>query len=627
MDNSRPNIPHDDRSALDKLEHTLYDPKAKIEDIHLHHVKDTKSGELPTSWGDNSPLILQAHDDHGTSFGVKLLIFSTILLILALAFTGWRVFSLRNVVSSASIDLTGDISPFVEGGASTPLKVSLFNKNTSPLEEAVLTLMYKQGISAQDEQEKIQEKRVIGTIKPSEYKYQDFDVILYGSESEARDLTLKLEYKVAGSNAVFSKVVTTGTVLKTPPISVRVNGPQVLSVGQSGTFDIVVKNNSATTSLPSVLQLTLPTTFTTINEEPKSTSKGPTWAIKPLAPGDSEKVSLTGSVLGTQGETVTMRAVIGSQGERVSSVGVVYASQTADIKLRSSPLAVSLSLETDTGVSETLRYGDNAVLSVTYTNAGEAVLHDASFKLLLEGDAPLFKQVRLDESGFYDSVKQTITWDSTSAGELASLAPGASRTFKVTIPVVTKGTNSPKLKASLTGSASDTTTEGVTVTTQKTWVVQGSATLSAQTRYKNTELTNNGPVPPLPNTETTYTARFTVSAQNALVNTLVAFTLPTYVTWKQTTTDSAKVTYDSRSKTVTWNLGTLEAGKTATIEMMLGVKPSQSHVGQTPAITSGIILDTDEQISGAHIRTTVPALTIKLNGESWPEDPSRVVDR
>ncbi len=47
-----------------------------------------------------------------------------------------------------------------------------------------------------------------------------------------------------------------------------------------------------------------------------------------------------------------------------------------------------------------------------------------------------------------------------------------------------------------------------------------------------------------------------------------------------------------------------------------------------PPITSGIVLDADEEISRSHIKTTLSPLTTYLAGENWgSEDPSRVADR
>ncbi len=613
-------------SAIDSLEHELYNPKNKMDDVTLHHTRDRRALELPTSWGDNAPIITQGKEEGGLSFGTKLLLFSLVFFMCTAGIMAWRFISMRNVVSSANIDMTLDLTPYVEGGEATPLTFTLFNRNKAALQGATITLVYKQGIGSQDEEEKVHEKRDLGIINSNDYKHQDFNVILYGSEAEKRDVTLKLEYKVAGSNATFSKFITTSTVLKAPPIAVHIDGPKVLSIGQNGTFIVTVKNNSATTSLPSVLQLTLPNTFTLVDQEPRSIAKGTVWAIPSLAPGYVATTTIVGSLSGAQGETTSMKAVVGAQGDNRTSVGIIYSSQNIDIKLRSSPLNFAFALDTDSGTTERIRYGDNAVLTISYVNTSDISLHDVGIKISISGDAPLLKKID-PTSGYYDSEKRTITWDKSMLPELATVLPGANGTLRVVIPIVTRGTNSPALKIALTGSGSSQQSNDVVSTISKTWVVQGSATISAETKYKNSAFDNIGPVPPMPNKDTTYTAHIVVSAQNALVNTRVSFILPTYVTWRNISSDSSKISFDSRSRTVTWAIDRLDAEKTTTADIGLSIRPSQSHVGQMPPITSGIVLDADEEISQAHIRTTISPITTFISGENWDSDPSRVVDR
>lgn len=612
-------------SALDALEHELYNPKNKIEDVTLHSVRDRRALDLPTSWGDNSPIITRGKEDAGMSFGVKLLLFSIVLLFCALGFTAWGVLSQRNTVSSANVDMALDITPYTEGGEAVPLTFTLLNRNASPLQNAVITLVYKQGTGSQDEEEKVHEKRELGTINPNDNKRQDFSIILYGGEAEQRDIVVKLEYNIAGSSYAFSKTITASTVLKTPPIAVHIDSPQLLSIGQNGTFVITVKNNSATTSLPSVLQVTLPNSFTTVSQEPKASSRSPIWSIPSIAPGESFVVTVVGSLSGAQGETTSMRAIIGSEGDSKTTLGVVYSSQTVDIKLRSSPLNFVITLDTESGAIDKLRYGDRATLTITYANTSDIPLQDVVIKTSILGDAPLIKKVD-PTTGYYDSEKRVITWDKNNLPELATLAPHSNGTLRVIVPIAVSGTNSPSLKVNINGVASTQETDDVTSNVSKTWVVQGSATISAQTTYKNSPFVNSGPIPPVPNTETTYSAHFSVSAQNALANTRVSFILPNYVTWRNVISDQANVSFDARSRTVTWTIDTLDAEKTTSVDVGLSVKPSQSQVGNMPPITSGIILEADEQVSHAHIRTTISPLTTFISGENWSVDPSRVVE-
>lgn len=620
-------IKNDERSALDSLEQKLYDPKGKIDNVALHHVRDRAEKQLPTSWSEDTPIIHAANDRTGLSFGAKFLIGAIGLLILVLSFAAWRMLSLQNVISEKNIDMVLDITPYVEGGESVPLGVSLSNRNEVDLLEASLTLIYNQGNGAQDEQEKIQVRRELGTVNAGGFKREDFDVVLYGSEAEARDITVKLEYRVPGSsNGKFTKVAVSQVVLKSPPISVHVEGPALLSAGQSGSFDVLVKNNTGTTTTASLVSVTLPTNFTVDETSPKASTRGTIWQVRPLTPGETYTIKITGRVSGSQGETATMRAIVGSVGGSVTEVGVVYSSFAYDIKLRSSPLLLTLTVDTDRATGDTLRYGDRAAVSMSYKNTSNEPLQDVSFVLSIGGDAPLTKQVEPDQ-GYYNSIAGTVTWDKTGLKELTSLAPGQEGVLFVSIPIVLKGTNAPKLTLNLTGKGTaEIKKDDVVATISKTLVVQGSVSLSARTQYKNSPFPNTGPIPPEPNVETGYALHLTVSAQNALQNAKVSFLLPAYVTWRNAG-DTTHVSYDAKTRTVTWNVGTLESGKTISTDVGVSVKPSQSHVGTSPSITGGIVLDADEVESRAHIRTTITGLTTYIGGESWGVDPSRVVDR
>ncbi|MBP6948688.1 MAG: hypothetical protein KBC41_01755 [Candidatus Pacebacteria bacterium] len=614
-------------SALDSLEHELYNPKNKMEMDDLHRVRDKKTQELPVSWGDNAPIITHGRDESGFSFGAKFLIVALILLLASVSFALYRVMSSSSVVSSANIDMSLEMNPYVEGGESSPLSFSLHNRNTVPLQDAFIVVEYKRGAGSQDEEEKVYEKRELGSINSGDFKRQDFDVVLYGAEAEQRSVTVKLEYKIAGSGGSFSKIATASTILKTPQIAVRIDGPEVLSVGQSGVFTITVKNNSATTSLPSVLQLAIPNTLTVTNYEPKLSSRGQIWSVKPLSSGESKVFTVTGYLSGKQGEVATMKAIVGAEGSNNTNMGIVYSSQTIDIKLRSSPLNFVVALDTQNGLSEKIRYGDRANLSITYTNTSDSPLFDVSIELLLSGEAPLYKDI-FSQEGYYDSINKTITWDKTSIPALANVPANSNATFVVQIPMVTSGSNSPNVKMTLTGKATDKESDDVISIISKTWQVEGSASLTAKTLHKNSSLQNTGPIPPEPNIETSYTAHLLVSAQNALVNTKVSFTLPTYVSWTGVVSTSSYVTYDKKLRTVTWNIGNLAADAVVQTDINVLVKPSQTHVGKMPPITSGIVLDADEEISRSHIKTTLSPLTTYLAGENWgSEDPSRVADR
>jgi hypothetical protein len=439
--------------------------------------------------------------------------------------------------------MTPTIEAYIEGGELTPLTLDIRNRNTVPLESTSVTLSYKQGSGSLDEQDKIQEKKELGTISSKELKTLHYNVTLYGSESETRDITLKLEYKVAGSGALFTKLVTVPVILRTPPISVGIDGPDKLSIGQNGTFTFTVRNNAATTSVPSVLKLQLPGNFTIESTTPKPIARSTSWNISKLAKGESQTVTVTGSFEGKQGDTGTLLAKVGLVGDLATEIGIVFASETRDVTLRSSPLVLTESLTTDSSLSDVIKYGDHARVVINYLNGSTESLEDVSITVSISGDAAVYNSID-PTSGYYDSIAKTITWNKATLPELAVLPPNGQGTLTLTIPIVAKGNNSPTLKVDVAGVATAKITDDVVASVTKSYSVSGSATLVASTQYKTSSFANSGPIPPQPNKDTTYTVNLKVSAQNAIGNTKVSFTLPVYATWRNMTSDPT-ITYDS----------------------------------------------------------------------------------
>ncbi len=615
----------DSLRAIEALEHNLYTPKPKKVEATAHTIHSDTSFDVPETWGSDSSVITPfTKEQPGHSFGTKMLLIASAILCLTLIFTAWRVLSSRNVVSSENIDVVIDGKPYVEGGESTPFAISVLNRNTVSLQDAVLTVSYEKGAGIQDEQQKVYEKRSLGTIASNALRKEEIPVVVYGKEADARTITVKLDYKVAGANAVFNKVIMTSVILKTPPIAVDVDGPITLVQGQVATFTVRVKNNTTRDLVDNLVALSLPTTFTVQSVEPKPAARGYVWNINSLSPGETQTITVKGVFTSQPQESVTLKASVGAPSGSLNDIGVVYAEESHTVAITSPLLLLSTSLETDRGAVQNLRYGDKATVLVSYTNKSSQVLRDVSVIARISGTAALYGQISA-EGGYYDSVEKTITFSRATNPELTALAPGATGVFKVFIPVVARGTNSPVLSVTSEGLASVSSKNDTTSAVTKTWIVQGSATLNAWTTYKNAPFANTGPLPPTANMNTTYSVHISASAQNSLSLARVSFVLPAYVTWTGVYGKDTTVAYDSRTRTVVWSIGAIPAGQTVANDIQVSVRPSQSHVGNLPSITSGITLEADETDSKARIRTAIAALTTELTRDSSPVDISHVV--
>lgn len=609
---------------IDDLEHKLYDPKEIGDDLAFHHIQNHKGDDIPTNWGENVPIITASDkNEGGYSFGTKVLFVAMGILCVTLAFTAWRVLSSRNVVSSASIDITIDSKPYVDGGEATPFSVSVLNRNTIALQSAVLTVSYEKGVGAQDEMEKVYEKRVMGTISPNTLKKEDMIITLYGAEADTRNISVKLEYKVAGANATFDKTVTTSVVLKTPPLAVHIKGPTTLVQGQEGTFTLTVSNNTSAEINNSIVSLSLPTAFILRSANPPANSRSTKWNLPSIAPGATTTILVYGSFNGEPGEVDTIKASVGGGGG-ANQIGVIYSQEVLSVSITPPLLSLSVRMETDRGSAENLRYGDKASIYIFYKNESDKTLTLASVVATISGNAAVLSGVSSDV-GYYNSTNRTVTWNSATNVELGSVAPGASGELRMYVPIVSKGTNSPKLTLTVDGAGSLITKDDTATEVTKNWVVQGSATFNAWTMYKNPSFVNTGTVPPKANINTTYSAHLVVSAQNALINSKVSFILPAYVNYTGVSATNTNITYDERTRTVVWNIGNIGAGAVVSNNIQLSVRPSESHVGQTPPITSGVTLEADEADSRAHIRMVTSALTTDISREQGSVDLSHVV--
>ncbi|MDQ5962507.1 MAG: hypothetical protein QG653_314 [Patescibacteria group bacterium] len=623
------NIPGFKKSKLDKLEETLYDSKASVSDtIAVHDSRSRRIGQLPTAWGDNSPMLSKEtvkEADHSMSFGVKLLIFSIIFLLGVTAYSGWRILSSKNVVSSSNIKITSDIKPYVEGGEQVPVVVTVVNENAVPLENTQLILMYEKGVGSSDEQQKVTEKRELGTLEPNQMQKQTFSAVFYGEEGSARDVVVRFEYKVSGSNAVFNKTETKTAILKTPPIGVYIDGPELLSRGQIGTYTITARNNSSTSSIPFRLAFIVPDGFTKESTNPNVAGRDISWNIDFLEPGETRTFIVKGSFGGTAGEENTIRVLAGNA-KNDSDISTIYSSDSKVVAIRTSPLFVSFNTQTMRGVGDSLRFGDRALVDIVYENKSQSTLRNIDLRLHIEGDTVEYEGI-IPENGYYDSENKTIVWNKITNANLGTLSSGLSGTLRLQIPIVTSGRGAPTFTIRLEGTADSQETGDVNVDVSKTYTIQGSASLSGWSLYRDSPFLGTGPVPPVPNQSTTYTLHLVASTQNKVSGAKVSFILPVFVSWTNVFTANQNVSYDASSRTVTWNIGDIEAGGTMTNDIQVSVKPSQSHVGTSPEITSGVVFEAQEIDTRSRIRVNIPAFTTSLSRESWGGNPSVVVGR
>jgi hypothetical protein len=170
-------------------------------------------------------------------------------------------------------------------------------------------------------------------------------------------------------------------------------------------------------------------------------------------------------------------------------------------------------------------------------------------------------------------------------------------------------------------------TKQYSVKDSKSWFIQGGAQIAGAIAYKNSSITNTGPLPPVANQTTTYTITLSAQSDTTLKNSVASLKLPPYVSWKAVVENNAPITYSDRTRTVTWNIGNLEKNSLAKASFQVGVRPSLTHVNTSPAVTSAIVFEGVDVVSGQTIKDSGAGMTTYLGAETGKKDISNVVSQ
>ena len=599
------------RGDLEHTEEMLYKQSRESLSGGEDFVNPSPSVHHKTGW-EHDELYTGEHKS-SSSLSFKVFTVSALLLIFAGAFFFYSVTVSPTTVDSKKIVINLEASPFVEGGREEVLKVSLSNNNNISLLDTKIIFTYDKGGTVTGEPDVISVSKDIGEILPLATLKQEFPYTLFGSQNEKRPLSVRLDYKIKGSNAVFPKESGTEVTVSAPPLLVTVEGATSVVSGEQYDYTVIIKNGASTSSPPALFVLAAPTGFSLIKSTDTQIDKSFSWAIAPLSPGEEKRFTIQGVFTGVTGEKATLKGSIGSRKEEASlSFGELFSYDVKVLEYIRPGLSSSLLLETDRGPSTTLRKGDKVTATIRHKNEGLSKVSYAEYSVRLPQTLDP-RQIFVNQSGYYDVGTNSIIWSSDAYERLLALGAGQEGvlTFTFVVPNDFKDTSLPFTITSKGMNAS--LGKMVEIKKDFSYLVSGTTAFSAYTAFLDEERPNTGPIPPRVDTETTYTAIMTVSTQTDLQNASVVFSVPSlYVKYLDGIGASSTVSYDSKNKLVTWNIGTISKETPATVKIKLAVKPSLIHVGTSPNISSKIVLTAEDTVTKEKVQQIRDALTTQI---------------
>ncbi|MDO8518490.1 MAG: hypothetical protein Q7S26_04350 [bacterium] len=638
------------KDALEGLKDTLYSrnpPAGGGPDIHpdIRTPLPHSLAEAPVAWSvvkENlntppTPLTLNSMSTTGNkkkhrSFASKFFIASMFFFLCAAAAAAYMFFIGGNTISPQNIDLQIVAPSLVDGGKQATLQILINNRNTAPLQLVDLIIDYPPGTRDAADQSKSlsHERQSIGTIASGEQVKRAVSAIFYGQEGSPQKVSVTLEYMLVGSNAIFQKQAEADITLGSSPVSILVAAPSEVISGQQFAVDITVQSNATTPIRNVVLQGQYPFGFTVAQATPTPAPGGTLWRLGTLAPGASQTIHLTATIDGQDGDQRVLSFSAGQDaGQTDTQIKVPFLTVPQTFVVRQAFITAAIAVGDQTGKSITIAPGRPVQGTITWTNNLPDSVANVQLTLTLQG--PMLDQKAISsDNGFYQSAYSTITWTKDQNSTLALVPPGGTGTLQFSFATLAPGVGGTvysnptiDLNVEVVGERQGEVgvPEAVSSAARTQVMLTSAVKLTAQAQHFSGAFANQGPMPPKPEQNTSYAVLWTVSnSSNTIGGATVAAVLPPYVTFVAAQSGSG-ITYNSGSRTVTWNVGDLKAGVGYTSVARLGafqvtLLPSTSQIGSSPALTGVATLSGQDRFAQVTVSATADAPTTALVGDT-----------
>lgn len=524
----------------------------------------------------------------------------------------------KNTVSGSNIVLNVS-GPFTIGGGETlDIQVGITNQNSVPIESATLVVSYPPGTRAADDSGKefFTERTPLDVgIAPGETRNVNLKARVFGEENQESEVKVSIEYRVAGSSATLVKEAAPHRFkIGHAPVTLKVEAEKTISSGQETTIKIVVTSNSSTPISDLMIKADYPPGFDFSRSEPGPVVGRNVWRIDELEPEGSAAIELTGVIVGTKSDKYVMKFSVGAAGERnPNDITSLLAVGDTEFTLEDPFLDIDVFVNNSTNETVSIAPDAQATVFVDVKNTLDTIVYDGVVEVKLSGNALSGTDVSTN-TGYYDSNSRTVRFDSTSSGGLRRLNPGASERLSFTLRPPTSGLETPQIVLEVSASARRVSEanarEQIAGTHSRVIKVESRPVVSS-----TLVSAASGPVPPVVGQETTYEILWKITnSANSISGAVVTAVLPSYVEWEGGGSGSGAWSYNSSTRTIEWQAGSVNSGSSASGTFRVSLLPSTSLVGRTPTLVEAAHMKATDNFTGSLLRQSSDDVTTELSG-------------
>lgn len=576
-----------------------------------------------------------------TSLFKKFFVGSLVFLGLGVLYAVFMLYAGSNTVSTERVKVVITGNAFVAGGEELPLDVSITNENGVSIDSADLVVEYPRG-SEESAAGDYERKRVaLDSISPGEEVNEHFNLILYGEQGVQKIIKARIEYRVRGSNAIFTKEATYAVQINTAPVALVIDA-QTTSVSNQD-YQLKIKAVVGSQFVPdsTVLRVDYPPGFQFVSASPSPTLSNNVFAIEKKSIGSENTITIQGKIIGVDGDKKAFRIAVGEADSKDGAkVAVVYNSLAHEVSLERPFIDAKLTLGGEDTQTYTIPNAEKVETKIAWSNNLATRVDDLEIRAKLYGNA--LNTTSITGSGFYDSNTTTMVWDKNSFGSFATVEPGEHGTLTLrfsSLPLLSSSTTvipDPTITVEISVKARQPQ-EGVAVKTvdsfeKKTFKVATELQLAGVALYGSGPFTNIGPIPPKAGAETRYTIQWKLTnLSNRASQAVVRATLPVNVSFVKIDSSSAEdVTYNETTREVVWRAGNVARGvgfvvPARTASFQIALLPSTSQIGSVPLLLNDANLTAQDLFTATNISKTAARITTRLSNEaSFPPGGERV---
>lgn len=585
---------------------------------------------VPTSWG--QPKTFDYTIDpmarrQSNSFFNKFFLVSSIVFLGALSIALYIFFGGVNMISSNNLDVSIIAPSSISSGEELVIGLTIINENRADLDGVTLFVDYPEGSQEIGSEKNLLHDRIdLGSIKRGSSKEYSLRSTVFGEKDELKDYKFKIEYRVKGSNATFSKEKNYTVSIASAPILMNVSYPKEINSGQEVKFKINFTSNSSVVLKNTLVKIDYPYGFTYKTSSIKPLSNNSVWNIGDMADGDKKVLEMTGVLFGQNQEDKTFRITVGTQSKDTSKdFEADLVDQDATIGIRKSFFGLTLS----SGDQGKLRIGNSSSVYIKWQNTLPDKVLNARITATVSGNAFDRSKVNVGNNGYYRSIDNTVVWDKNSSGNLGQLLPGDQGEFSFGIGSLSdsaqiKLLKNPHIDVHVVMTGDRSSSDGETISSESDLELRILSTVNFVSKsLRNTgPFSNTGPLPPRADKESTYTVTWTVTnTTNDISNASVVAKLPIGVFWKnEISPASEKVNFDPDTRIVTWNIGNISSGAGFTsspesVSFKVGIMPSLSQIRSAPELVS------QANFTGKDVYVDVPTTVTAGAVTTYTSDP------